>query len=148
MNFHHLLWHVRRLTEESPVMLGAVLLMGGMWGYPGGPIREEMFCLESMYMFPVGEQTKGQWLTVRLASWLSHICLAEHELLSWANRISLPLHAKPDKSYRICCRSEDSPLGKHPPCPQIFLTVASKLTTSIILLQIYNGLTMAHWAEI
>lgn len=46
--------------EELPVMAGAVLLMGGMWGYPGGPIREEMLCLESMYMFPVGEQTKGQ----------------------------------------------------------------------------------------
>lgn len=41
-------------------MAGDVLPMGDMWGYPGGPIREEMLCLESMYMFPVGEQTKGQ----------------------------------------------------------------------------------------
>lgn len=41
-------------------MVGAVLLIGGMCGYPGGPIRE-MFCLESMYMFPVGEtiETSG-----------------------------------------------------------------------------------------
>lgn len=36
-----------------PVMDAAVVLMGDMWGYPGGPIREEMLCLESMYMFPV-----------------------------------------------------------------------------------------------
>lgn len=42
---------------RSPVMAGAVLLIGGMWGYPGGPIREEMFCLVSMYMFPGGVTT-------------------------------------------------------------------------------------------
>lgn len=29
---------IRRAMEESPVMLGAELLIGGMWGYPGGPI--------------------------------------------------------------------------------------------------------------
>lgn len=40
-------------------MAGPVLLIGGMWGYPGGPIREEMFCLVSMYMFPVAATTRA-----------------------------------------------------------------------------------------
>lgn len=31
----------------SPVIVGPALLMGGMWGYPGGPIMD-MLCLESM----------------------------------------------------------------------------------------------------
>lgn len=38
-------------------MAGAVLLIGGMCGYPGGPIRET-FGLESMYMVPVGGTIK------------------------------------------------------------------------------------------
>lgn len=73
---------MKRDRGKSPVMVGAVLLIGGMWGYPGGPIREEMFCLESMYMFPVGEETKGQDQHPD-----SHACVrvfAEHELLSSA----------------------------------------------------------------
>lgn len=32
---------------KSPVIVGPVLFMGGMWGYPGGPIMD-MLCLESM----------------------------------------------------------------------------------------------------
>lgn len=110
-------WPVNRAMEESPVMVGAVLLMGGMWGYPGGPIREEMLCLESMYMFPVGEQTKGQWLTVRLVSRLSHVhmCLfAEHKLLSCAHTVLLLSYAKLEKSYRMCSHSVDFPLVKYP----------------------------------
>lgn len=44
--------HVRRLNDYvfhfmSPVIVGPALLIGGMWGYPGGPIMD-MLCLESM----------------------------------------------------------------------------------------------------
>ena len=81
-------------------MVGAVLLMGGMWGYPGGPIREEMLCLESMYMFPVGEQTKGQWLTVRLVSRLSHMQSASSQ-----HTVSLLSYAKPEKNPIECAVS-------------------------------------------
>lgn len=33
--------------RRSPVMVGPAVLIGGMWGYPGGPIMD-MLCLESM----------------------------------------------------------------------------------------------------
>lgn len=48
--------HVRRHNDfvfheacnfRSPVIVGPALLIGGMWGYPGGPIMD-MLCLESM----------------------------------------------------------------------------------------------------
>lgn len=35
------------VVSLSPVMGGPVLLIGGMWGYPGGPIMD-ILCLESM----------------------------------------------------------------------------------------------------
>ncbi len=113
----HIPWPVKRAMEESPVMVGAVLLMGGMRGYPGGPIREEMLCLESMYMFPVGEQTKGQWLTVRLVSWLSHMhrCLRRtRAAIMCARTVLLLSYAKLEKSYRMCCHSVDFTLVKYP----------------------------------
>lgn len=69
---------IKRAMEESPDMLGAELLIGGMWGYPGGPIWEEMLCLESMYMFPVAEQTKGRWRAVSSAHQLSYMHLRFH----------------------------------------------------------------------
>ena len=77
-----------------PVMVGAVLLIGGMWGYPGGgPIREEMFCLESMYMFPVGEQVQGQRLTVRfVVPKFSHACVSSWNA-SW-DHVRTQTHAR------------------------------------------------------
>lgn len=48
-----------------PVIVGPVVFMGGMWGYPGGPIMD-MPCLESMYRFPVcgtqENQSGDAWL--------------------------------------------------------------------------------------
>ncbi len=39
--------HVFLCAFMSPVIVGPALLMGGMWGYPGGPIMD-MLCLVSM----------------------------------------------------------------------------------------------------
>lgn len=47
------------------------MLIGGMWGYPGGPIRDEMFCLVSMYMFPVG-------VTIKTSEWPSELRTHTH----------------------------------------------------------------------
>lgn len=45
-----LFYHV--VLFVSPVIVGPVLLIWGMCGYPGGPIMD-MLCLESMQRFPV-----------------------------------------------------------------------------------------------
>lgn len=42
---------LRASVSPSPVIVGPVVLIGGMWGYPGGPIMD-ILCLESMYRFP------------------------------------------------------------------------------------------------
>lgn len=111
-------WPAKSAVEESPVMVGAVLLMGGMWGYPGGPIREEMLCLESMYRFPVGWQTRGQWLNrhVRIPSF-TRVPPQETPSRDRRHTALLPPYAKLEESYRTFWNSH---WGNVFPSPHIY----------------------------